>query len=242
MSATARPYGTSRAEHVNYGDRTPIKADQQKVLANISVNEAQAFTLYVTVRLEPETATVVPLVTVEWGNGGASITAREHRVTRRLRVPIVASTVKVSGRLVDSSGAPLSPKSPVTGHFVAFLAPGTDGETLRNTRWVSQRGAQGIVSNGPEQILTVEGYTATPSYQGWLMLFDARALPAPGAFPAMAVPVSRGASLASRGRFRLERFDTQGFQFGVRWAASSTPMTFTLDPTADLRVDVEVLT
>ena len=69
----------------------------------------------------------------------------------------------------------------------------------------------------------------------WLMLFDATTRPPNGTFPAMATP-------ARRKRFRLDRFDTQGFRYGVYWAASSTPITLTFDPTEELRVDVEVLT
>jgi hypothetical protein len=121
----------------------------------------------------------------------------------------------------------------VTCRFTAFIAEGSDGETLRNTRWTSQHGAQGIVSTGPEQLVTVQGYPAAPGPR-WLMLFDAPTLPANGAFPAMATQARRS--------FRLDRFDSQGFRWGVAWAASATPMTLTLDPGADLRLDVEVLT
>jgi hypothetical protein len=66
------------------------------------------------------------------------------------------------------------------------------------------------------------------------MVFDAIALPANGTFPQLAVPARR--------RFRRRRFDSQGFAFGVYWAASSTPIALTFDPTANLRVDVEMLT
>lgn len=228
-----KPYGTARDRAVNFGDRTPVRADQRKVLADISVDQAQPFTLYVTARIEPATPGIIPLVHVEWGNGGASVVAREHRVFRRLRVPLVASTIKVNGRLVDAAGAPPPAGSPVTAHFAAFVAPGNDGQTLRNTTWVSQHGAQGLASEGPEQILTVQGYPAAPGAR-WLMLFDAKAMPAAGAFPAMAIPARRS--------FRLTRSDTQGFANGVFWAASSTPILFTFDSSADLRVDVEVLT
>jgi hypothetical protein len=46
----------------------------------------------------------------------------------------------------------------------------------------------------------------------------------------------------ARRAFRRDRFDSQGFRFGVFWAVSSTPITLTFLPTAQLRVDVEVLT
>ena len=138
----------------------------------------------------------------------------------------------MKGFLVDQAGAALPPSSKVACHFVAFVAPGADGETLRNTRWTSQHGAEGLVSGGAEQLLTVQGYPAAPAAR-WLMLFDAIAHPPNGTFPAMAAPARRA--------YRLERFDGQGFRYGVYWAASSTPITFTYDPAANLRVDVEVL-
>lgn len=228
-----QPYATSRAHDVNFGDKTLVRADQRKPLAEISVREAQAFTCYVTARVEPPAAPAFPVVLLEWGNGGASIAARELRVYRRLRVPVVGSTVRMRGRLVTGAGAPLPPSSKVTCNFVAFIAPGADGETLRNTQWTSQHGAQGLVSAEPEQLVTVQGYPASAAAR-WLMLFDAVSLPPAGTYPAMAVPARRA--------FRLDRFDSHGFRYGVYWAASSTPITLTLDPTADLRVDVEVLT
>jgi len=231
--ATKPPYATSRAHHVNFGDKTLLRADQRKQLVDISVAEASAFTCYVTARVEPAAAPVFPVVLIEWGNGGASIEARELRVYRRLRVPVVASTVRLAGRLVDAAGASLSPSSKVTCNFVAFVAPGADGETLRNTQWTSQHGAEGLVSNRPEQLVTVQGYPAAAAAR-WLMLFDAIARPADGAYPAMAVPAKRA--------YRLDRFDSQGFRYGVYWAASSTPISLTFDPGALLRVDVEVLT
>lgn len=227
------PYATARLHDVNFGDKTPVRGDQKRPLAEISVPEADAFTCYVTARVEPPAAAAFPVVLVEWGNGGASVAAREYRVYRRLRVPVVGSTVKMTGRLVNAAGASLPPSSPVTCHFVAFIASGSDGETLRNTRWTAQHGAEGLVSNGPEQLVTVQGYPAAPAAR-WLMLFDAVTLPPNGTFPAMATPARRA--------FRLDRFDTQGFRYGVYWAASSSPITLTYDPAADLRVEVEVLT
>ena len=234
MSAAApRPFAAPRTRHVNFGDKTVVRADQFKHLAEISVPTAQAFTCYVTARVEPASAAAFAVVLVEWGNGGASIAARETRVYRRLRVPVVGSTVRIGGRLVGPTGAPLAPTSKVTCHFVAFVAPGSDGETLRNTRWHSAHGAEALVSGEAEQVVTVEGYPAAAGPR-WLMVFDATARPPNGTYPRMAAVARRA--------YRLDRFDTQGFRFGVYWAASSTPITLTFDPSADLRVDVEVLT
>jgi hypothetical protein len=228
-----KPFAAARTRHVNFGDKTIVRADQFKHLAEISVPSAQAFTCYVTARVEPASALAFPSVLVEWGNGGASIAAREFRVYRRLRVPVVGSTVRMGGRLVDVAGASLPPSSRVTCNFVAFVAPGSDGETLRNTRWSSQHGAEALVSGEAEQIVTVQGYPAAAARR-WLMVFDAVVRPPDGTYPVMAAPARRA--------YRLDRFDTQGFRFGVYWAASSSPIMLTFDPSADLRVDVEVLT
>jgi hypothetical protein len=227
-----KPFAAARTRHVNFGDKTVVRADQVKHLAEISVPSAQAFTCYVTARVEPASAAAFPVVALEWGNGGASIAAREMRVYRRLRVPIVGSTVRLRGRLVDATGAALPSTSGVAAHFVAFVAPGADGETHRNTRWHSAHGAEGLVSSDAEQVVTVQGYPASAAPR-WLMLFDASSRPPDGTYPHMAAVARRS--------YRLDRFDSQGFRFGVYWAASATPMTLTFDPTADLRVDVEVI-
>ncbi|HEY5240914.1 MAG TPA: hypothetical protein VIJ22_05595 [Polyangiaceae bacterium] len=228
------PYPTSRKSDVNFGDRMTLRGGERKSLANISVAEGQAFTLYATAEVVAPAAAppVFPVVGIEWGHGGASLRAREFRIYRRLRVPVVGSTVSVAGWMVDDQGQP--PPKTVLCRMSAFIAPGSDGETLRNTDWISQSGPEGLISSGPEQILTVEGYPAAASAARWLMLFDAVARPANGAFPDLACPARRA--------FRRDRFDSQGFRFGVFWAVSSTPITLTFNKNDDLRVDVEVLT
>jgi hypothetical protein len=219
---------------VNFGDKTLVRGGEQgQPLADVSVSESMPLVCYATARVEPAGANAVPLVQVEWGNGGASMAAREYCVYRRLRVPVVGSRVRMTGRLVGASGKPLPSGSAIKCTFVAFVAPGSDGETLRNTQWTAQQGSEGLVSDSAEQLLTVQGYPATPAAR-WLMIFDATARPADGAFPVMATPARRA--------FRLDRFDSQGFRRGVFWAASSTPMTLTFEAAALLRVDVEVLT
>ena len=227
-------YATVRKSDVNFGDRMTLRGGEKKSLANISVAQGQAFTVYAAAEVVAPagSAPVYPVAGVEWGHGGASLRARELRIYRRLRFPIVASTVSVSGWLVDDKGQP--PPKTVLCRMAAFIAPGSDGETLRNTNWISQSGPEGLVSAGPEHILTVEGYAAGAPAPRWLMAFDATARPANGAFPALACPARRA--------FRRDRFDSQGFRFGVFWAVSSTPITLTFLKTADLRVDVEVLT
>ena len=119
------------------------------------------------------------------GHGGASVD-HDYAVIHRLRVPVAASMVKVSGRLRDPSGA--APPASVVAEVSALIAPGMDGETLRNTRWVAQQGASGTISDGPERVMRVEGYNA--GADTWVMVFDGPG--EPGGFPAMARPVRAG--------------------------------------------------
>jgi hypothetical protein len=226
-------YATARKKDVNFGDRMTLRGSEHQSLAHISVEQGQAFTVYATAAVTaPAGARVFPMISIEWGHGGGTLLARSMRIYRRLRFPVVASTVTVNGWMVDAKGQP--PPKTVSCRMTAFIAPGADGETIRSTDWISQSGAEGLISGGPEQLLTVEGYPATGPAARWLMLFDATARPANGAFPALACPARRG--------FRRDRFDSQGFRFGVYWAASSTPLTLTFNPNDQLRVDVEVLT
>ena len=228
------PYATQRAHDVNFGDKMTVRGGERKSLANISVAQGGPFTVYATAEVVAPTGAppVYPVVGVEWGHGGSSLKARELRIYRRLRFPVVGSTVSVAGWMVDDKGQ--APPKTVLCRMAAFISPGSDGETLRNTNWISLSGPEGLVSTGPEHVLTVEGYPATAPADRWLMVFDATARPANGAYPALACPARRA--------FRRDRFDSQGFRFGVFWAASSTPITLTFLKTADLRVDVEVLT
>jgi hypothetical protein len=226
------PYATARKQDVNFGDRSVIRGDAVVQLADISLPQSQALTVCAAVtRVTPTTAPVIPWVAVEWGHGGASLLAREYPVIRRLRVPLVGSTVKVSGRLRTVGGQP-APKT-VACNLSLFVAPGADGQTLRNTTWTAHSGAQGLVSSGAEHLMTIEGYPAAAA-PAWVMLFDATGLPANGAFPALAAPAHR--------RFRRRRFDSQNFAVGIYWAVSSTPLTLTFNPAANIRLDVEVLT
>jgi hypothetical protein len=218
---------------VNHGDRTLFRGGESKTLAWISVDDAQALTVYATARAQPATANVLPIVSIEWGHGGASIMT-EYVVTKRLRVPLAASMVKLSGRFVDANTGK-APPTTVTGEITATIAPGIDGQTLRNTRWIGQSGAEGLVADGQQRVFTVDGYNAGAAPL-WLMLFDAVQRPADGTTPRMARPAGTFPRT-----FSLRRFDTCAFQRGVYWAASSTPLVLTFDPNATLRVDTELL-
>ena len=227
------PFATRRTRDVNHGDRTTLRGGEPKTLAWISVDAAQAFTVYATARVEPPTANILPVVTIEWGHGGASLIG-EYPVIKRLRVPVVASMVKLSGRLVDVTTGKPAPAN-VSGEITATIAPGTDGQTLRATWWIAQSGAEGLVARGQQRVLTLDGYNGGAS-NAWIMVFDDVARPADGTPPAMARPAATYPRT-----FRLRRFDTRGFVRGVYWAASSTPLLLTFDPSATLRVEAELL-
>ena len=221
---------TRREHEVNWGDKTRITGGERKTLAWVSVRDSSSMVVYAKAALRGGAAAagVAGIVNIEWGHGVASID-HDFSVVHRLRVPLAASMVKVSGRLRDPSGN--APAATVIGEVSALIAPGLDGETLRNTRWVSQQGPEGTVSDGPERVMRVEGYNA--GGDTWIMVFDGPA--EANAFPAMARPVRAGR------RFVIPRFDSQGFRTSVTWSASSTPLTLTKDPGASLRVDAELL-
>jgi hypothetical protein len=232
-ASSSAPFATRRARDVNHGDRTLLRGGESKTLAWISVDASQAFTVYATARVQPVAANVIPIVSIEWGHGGASVFA-EYAVIHRLRFPVVASMVKLAGRLLDATTGKPAP-SGVSAEIAAAIAPGADGQTLRATWWVSQSGAGGLVARGQQRVLTVDGYNGGTS-SGWIMVFDDVARPADGTPPVMARPAPTFPRT-----FRMRRFDTRGFLRGVYWAASSTPLLLTFDPNATLRVETELL-
>lgn len=170
------------------------------------------------------------LVTIEWGNGGLSVVG-EYEVIKRLRVPVVASMVKVSGRLVDpTTGGAAS--GITVADVSAFVAEGEDGTTLRNTRWLSQQGgASGTIADGAQRLMRIEGFNA--GADTFVQIFDGT--PELGTVPTILIPAPAGR------RFRARRFDSQGFLHSVTWGASSTPLSYTSQPGANVRLDAELL-
>jgi hypothetical protein len=222
----ARP--TRRAHEVNWGDRTRLTGGQQKTLAWVSVAESGPLVVYATAAVRGG-AGVACVVNIEWGHGGASVD-QDYVVVRRLRVPLAASMVKVSGRLLDEKGNPPAPS--VVADVSVVIAPGLDGETMRNTRWLSQQGAEGQLASEPERVMRLEGYNAGP-VDTWVMFFDGKAVN--GTTPAVARPVR------ARRAFVIRRFDSQPFRSLLTWSASTTPLVLTKDPAALVRVDAELL-
>lgn len=219
---------TRREREVNWGDKTRITGSEHKTLAWVSTAESVPLVVYAAGSVRGGLG-VTFVVNVEWGHGGASID-QDFPVVRRLRVPLAASMVKVSGWLVDALGN--APPESITGEIAVVIAPGSDGETLRNTRWLAQSGAGGTISERPERVMALEGFNAGAS-SVWFMAFDGAG--EDGDAPAMVCPARVGEI------FTLRRPDSQAFRIGVSWWASSTPLVLTKDPNALLRVDAELL-
>jgi hypothetical protein len=215
-----------RERDVNWGDRSRLEGRKGQTLAWVSLEASCPLIVYAHANVRSGSS--ICLVTIEWGNGGASV-AGDYHVVKRLRVPLAASMVKVSGRLVDPSGGSASAGD--AADVSAFVAMGLDGETLRNTRWLYQTGSSGTLAKGPQRLMRIEGYN--PGSATFVQIFDGA--PEVGSEPAILIPAPAGR------RFRARRFDSQGFLDSVQWAASSTALTYTADPGANVRVDAELL-
>jgi hypothetical protein len=221
---------TRRDHEVNWGDKTKITGNERKTLAWVSVAVSQAMTVYATaIARGSGSAGVACVVNVEWGHGGASID-HDYPIVHRLRVPVVGSMVKIAGRLLDTAGAP--PPASVSAEVAVVIAPGVDGETVRNTDWVYSGGADGVLSSGPARVVRLEGYNAG-AVDTWVMFCDGAAQD--GDVPIIARPARMNTT------FEVQRFDSQAFRTSLNWYASSTPFLLTRDPRARLRVDAEIL-
>ncbi len=220
---------------VNFGDRVRVRGDEQASLAWVRLEESHPFTVYVTARIDGPPAlvdNVMAIATIEWGHGGASVT-QEYPIIRRLRVPLAASMVRVSARLV--ADPPATPLADMSAELAAVVAPGVDGGRDRNTRWARQHGSAGVLSSEPQRVVALDGYNALATPR-WIMLFDARAVPPDGTLPDLARPAPPYPNV-----FELGADDARPFHAGVSWAVSSTPVLLTRDAAADVRIDVGFL-
>ena len=214
-----------RREHaVNWGDRSRLTGRKSQTLAWVSLAASRSLVVYA--HATARGGDPLCRVTIEWGHGGASVVG-EYAVIKRLRVPLVASMVKLSGRLVDANGGPAGAGD--VADVSAFIAEGEDGTTLRNTRWVHQTGQQGLIE-GPQRLMHVEGFNPGPSTFVHVFNGEIRG----GAEPDMLIPAPAGR------RFHARRFDSQGFPDGVAWACSSSPLVFKQQKVT-VRFDAELL-
>ena len=224
---------TKRASAVNFGDRERVQGRAEKTLAWISVDDSQAFTVYISADVAapaPIARNVRAIASIEWGHGGASV-SEEFPIAGRLRVPLVGSMVRVAVRLVDVTGAVVP--DTVSADCAAVIAPGVDAELTRNTRWTAAHGAAGIGSAQPELVVGVHGY-ATAAVARWLMLFDAKTPAAPGDTPSLSRP-------ASPQGFDVADVDGRPFYVGVAWGVSSDPLVYVPDPAANIHLELGFL-
>lgn len=233
----AASFQTLRDRDVNFGDRTKLRGSDRMTLAWINVEVSAAYTVYASARLTGPASAVartVASVRIEWGHGGACVQA-DYPIVRRLRVPLAASMIKLEGSLVDVQTGQPAP-SDVEAEISAFIACGTDGETILSARTVVQSGESGVLGEGPQRILAVHGHNGG-QVGLWLMLFDAIAVPANGAAPRLAVP----APSAITAPFSLRPASPRDFLIGAVWAASSNAIALQRAATASFHVETELM-
>jgi hypothetical protein len=226
---SVRDHATRRDREVNWGDRTRLEGHKSQTLAWVSLDDAEPLVVYAAATVRGA-QNVICVVSLEWGHGGASVMS-DYPVVKRLRVPLVASMAKLSGRLVDATTG-TAPAASVVADVSAFIARGLDGETLRNTRWLHQTGSAGTIATGPQRVMRVEGFNAGAA-DTFIHVND-------GAPTSTSAPAILALARAGR-RFVVRRFDSQAFVQSVAWAASSSAFTFAPDKHASVRVDVELL-
>ena len=168
-------------------------------------------------------------VSIEWGNGGASV-AGEYRGDQAAARAPGREHGEASGRLIASDGSPAGASD--AADVSAFVAEGTDGETLREHRMAPPDGsAAGTLARARNG--SCASRATTPALRR--SCTSSTGPPELGVEPTILIPAPAGR------RFRARRFDSQGFVDSVQWGASSTALTYTPNPAANVRVDAELL-
>ncbi len=230
------PLHHRRDREVNFGDRTKLTGSERKTLASMSIDESGPFTVYASSKVTAPPALapfLVVMTTLEWGHGGAAVRA-DYRIAKRLRVPLAASMIQLEGRLVDLRTGEPAPAT-ASAEVSAFIARGTDGETIHNAFPVVRTGADGELAKGAQQVLAVRGYN-TGASDLWVMLFDGATAPMSGDEPFVATPAPR-----APGSFAWEPSSPRTFLSGVWWAASTAPFTLAAANGAALYLEAELL-
>jgi hypothetical protein len=226
-----------RAHDVNFGDKVTVRGDEQKCVAWVSVGEeeAGAFTVYASARLhapEDDRPWLVPTMHVEWGNGGASVEA-EFPVVQRLRVPVAASMIRATARLVDTRARPVSREASCV--FSTFIARGASEAAALHTDWLAVRAPTAILAKGPQRLAALRGINVGNELR-YVMLFDLDRLPTPYdpiavVVPARPVPDS----------FELRFPHARGFKAGLAWGISRQPLELVTEPDATVRLELEMV-
>jgi len=203
---------------VNYGNKAKLRGAKPEQLVSISIEASLSVTFYASATVtapEPLRPHVTVLATVEWGHGGATVSA-EHQIGSLLALPLCGSRVDVAARLVDLRTG-RAPPADVSADVHAFVAPGTEGAFVHRGHAVVQYGQGNEIAGGPQNLVALRGFSV-PGSIGFLMLFDRETLPPDGAVPVLATAVG-----GVGGPFVVQPSSPRIFLAGVWWAVSRTP-------------------
>lgn len=170
-----------------------------------------------------------PFARVSWGHGGASVRT-DYDITYRQRIPLAASDVNVQIfiKALPIPGGIAPPFVIPPGAIMrarGFLADGADAEPLFPTVWGTQLDvSSGVIADDAARLASLRA--VNPGAFAYLLLFDADAVPAPGAVPVDVVPLPPAATSAI-GPVALPLGQTRAFVNGIAWAMSSTPFVLT---------------
>jgi hypothetical protein len=221
-----------RGEQTNFGNAVMIAggAAKSQSIAWVTADQSDSYTIYARAT-HKQGALATPVLVVEWGHGGASID-RAFPLHRPLTLPLAASMVKLSGRLVGEGGGP-APED-ARYEIAAFIARG-HADVPERTASVVQTGAMGLLGAGPQRLERLTGFRAAPWFSvRWVMLFDAasvRDVP-DGTEPVLARPLP----------LYPRCFDLGAREFGrgIVWAVSEHPLRLALDRGAIVRMEAEL--
>ncbi len=227
-----------RSETINYGNRVTLVGGGPQSILSVSIRESRPFTAYceATVQVPPTVprASVLPQVTVNWGNGSA-FAEMTVPVYGSARFPVVARTVEVLAHLVDvKSGKDITDPN-VRCALSAFLSHGTEGGALRPLMQRRQgRGHEGLLAQWPTALAVVRAHHPGLAPR-FLQFFDSRELANDGDVPAFELPLPLLPARATE-----DRPQGIGFLDGVAWSVSSTWGVLTRDAGADVSLDAEL--
>ena len=227
-----------RSETINYGNRITLIGGGPQSVLSVSIRESRPFTLYceATVQVPPamSRASVLPQVTVNWGNGSA-FSEMSVPVYGATRFPVVARSVEVFANLVDVKTGKDVIDANIRCVVSAFLSHGTEGGAARPLMQRRQgRGHEGLLAQWPTGLVLVRAHHPGLAPR-FLQFFDTRELAKDGDVPAFELPLP-----PLPGRATEDRPQGIGFLDGVAWSVSATWGVLTRDVGADVSLDAEL--
>jgi hypothetical protein len=265
--------GTRRERQANWGQPFAVSGAQKAPLVDVDQEQATNFLVTVQVaRLSiPQglEGDIRPYARIEWGHGTID-TSQDFEVTRRQRIAVTGSKVRVVGflksmplALSNGTAAVLSPiPSTCTAQFVGFASVDTDAQPLSPTYWLLQMGtyqgnlvgplglAPPAIQIGQQvRLVTLRGFVILTGEAGptqvFLQLFDLPFVPVAGELPVDCFPLVADSSSTPATPVQSIAPDnykfTHAFTQGLAWGVSSTPFFYTPITTAEAFVKVELL-